>query len=652
SRAEGEIAEQTAVDKLLSALEFATPERRLEPNQDRHALGLDAPRLRLTLTMGTIAYRVAIGAEAPSPPGAVYALATGEGIDGDQLVVLPRDFFTEIARPRDVYRGRTLIPYLASSLSGIAVETSDETRQLARAPWGGFTVVRGGQAVRVDRDLSDRLLTAFADLRAESFVADTEGAKSLSAAADKLRLTLTPSDHATPRAVLEIGGTCGSNEEQTVAVRLEPPPRATACVPKGVIAALSPSVAALADLHLFSLRIDEMEQIELTAGDRRLELVRSGTGWHMRAPTDSPVETDVGQAFARSLHDLTCPEIAAIGADQAGIGAGRAIVTRAGPEGEGDAGANGAREELQIGREESGSVYVRRAMDGVVLRCPADVARQLSPNGPSLRSRKVVDVPASHVQKIAITAPALHEVISRSGSGAWFLDDPKSFTVDPGIAADVAEALTELRADRWVDGDDAARYGLDAPRATYELVMEAGNIRIDVGRITERGSFARRADEPGVFVLPLATEQKIETWAIDRSYFMVDPGEVQQIRLEGGASSLTLGGAGDQGARAAEQLEIAKRALAEAHAEGVVHLGPARTEEGFDKPRLTIAVTRSTSSGTATMRMLVGQGDVFHETSVFYVRRDGIDATFAIAQGKLRPLLEMGGLVEPPRAPR
>jgi hypothetical protein len=113
-----------------------------------------------------------------------------------------------------------------------------------------------------------------------------------------------------------------------------------------------------------------------------------------------------------------------------------------------------------------------------------------------------------------------------------------------------------------------------------------------------------------------------------------------------------LGGAGDQGARAAEQLEIAKRALAEAHAEGVVHLGPARTEEGFDKPRLTIAVTRSTSSGTATMRMLVGQGDVFHETSVFYVRRDGIDATFAIAQGKLRPLLEMGGLVEPPRAPR
>jgi hypothetical protein len=54
-------------------------------------------------------------------------------------------------------------------------------------------------------------------------------------------------------------------------------------------------------------------------------------------------------------------------------------------------------------------------------------------------------------------------------------------------------------------------------------------------------------------------------------------------------------------------------------------------------------VTKSSAPGGAlsTLRMIAGRGDVFHDTNVFYLRRDDVDATFAIAQGKLRELLEM-----------
>src|SRR5262249_47071907 len=152
---DGQLADQTAVDKTLSALEFATPERRLEANQDRRALGLDAPRTVVTLAMGAIHYRIALGAAAPAPAGAVYASAQGEGLDGEPVFVLSRDLFTELSRPRETYRSRTLVPYLSSQLATIALEASGEHCELSRGAWGGWAVDFRGSKVRVDRDAFD-----------------------------------------------------------------------------------------------------------------------------------------------------------------------------------------------------------------------------------------------------------------------------------------------------------------------------------------------------------------------------------------------------------------------------------------------------------------------------------------------------------------
>jgi hypothetical protein len=639
----GELADQTAVDKALAALEFATPERRLEPPQERHALGLDAPRLRVTLVMGAITYRIAFGAPAPAPPGAVYAAAQGQGIEGEQLCVLPRDLLTELSRPRDVYRSRTLVPYLSSLLSSITLETRSESHELVRVPVSGWAIAVGAQKVRVDREAFDRFLTALADLRAEAFTSDVDAEQVLAAAEDRVRLVLTPSEQGAPRGVLVLGGACKDHPEDAVAVRSEPAPKIAACVPNGVLSVLLTPAATLEDRHPFSLRPDEMEQIELVAGDKRIELARAGTGWHLRAPSEGSVDADVGQAFAKSLHDLSCEETVSLPLEEAGLSVpkGRAVVRKVGEAADGGS----DREEVQIGAPRGGKVYIRRLADGAILRCDPDAAEELSPSGPSLRSRKVVDVSAGQVRKVVIHGAEVRAVLSRSSSGGWTLDEPKSLSVDPGLAVDVSEALAQLRADRWVADEDDGSYGLAAPRASYELVLEAGVVRIEVGRRTERGSFARRTDLPGVFVLPLATEQKLETWPIDRSYFMVDPDEARQVRLVRGASSQVLGPAkaadGDDAARAAERWEIAKRVLAEARTEGVVHLGAPRPSEGFDKPRLVISVTKGKAGSDSTLRIVVGAGDVFHDTNVFFVRRDGVDATFAMAQGKLRPLLEM-----------
>jgi hypothetical protein len=637
-------------------------------------MGLDAPRLRVMLAMGSIVYRIVLGGAAPTPAGAAYAMIEGQGIEGQQLCVVPRDLLTELSRPGDVYRSRTLIPYLSSALAKISLESQTESRELVRGRGGGWAIVVGSQKVRADREALDRLLAVFADLTAEAFIGEEQAEQALAAADDKVRLLLAPASESAPRAVLSVGGTCPGHPEDAVAIRSEPLPKKTACVPKGVMQPLSMSASALADLHLFSLRPDEIESVDLTSGDKRLELARAGTGWHIRAPAEGAVDSEVGQAFARGLHDLTAEAIATPSAQEgtlspprgkatvirAGDGAvGKPRAGRAGGEAGGGQSDDAARrEEVEIGNEADGAVYVRRLADDVVLRCSPDVARQLSPTGPSLRSRKIIDVPIGRVRKVVIAAGEVRQVLSRSTGGGWTLEEPKSFAVDPGLAGDIAEELAELRADRWAAETDDGSYGFDSPRARYQLVLEGETIGVEVSRRTGRGSFARRADQPGVFVLPLATEQKLEAWAIDRSYFMIDPSEVRQIRIERGDRFSVLGPARsvgqkpgsrasesekDESARAVERFEVAKRVLGEARAEGVVHLGRRRPEEGFDHPVLVVSVTKSSAPGGAlsTLRMIAGRGDVFHDTNVFYLRRDDVDATFAIAQGKLHELLEM-----------
>jgi hypothetical protein len=262
----------------------------------------------------------------------------------------------------------------------------------------------------------------------------------------------------------------------------------------------------------------------------------------------------------------------------------------------------------------------------------------------SLRSRKVIDEPVGHVQRIEIESTGIHQILRRSSSGSFTLEEPKNLAVDPSLANDIAEALAQLRAERWVAEEDDGSFGLAAPRAKYQIGTEGATIRIETGRATSGGVFARRSDSRGIFVLPEATERTIETWAIDRSYFVIDPAEVQRVVLEHAAQRSVLEpSTGPDAATSAERFEIVKTMLAEARAEGLVHLGPPRKEEGFDKPLLTLSIRRAPPSpaSPSTIKITIGRGDVWRDNNVFYVRRDGIDATFAIAQSKLRPVLDM-----------
>jgi hypothetical protein len=667
----GEPADPIAVDKLLGVLEFATPERRVEANVDRVAMGLaetnggnagnngtdashaSAPRARLTLKMGPMVYKLAIGGPAPAPAGAAYAEMQGVQIEGTGLFVVARDLVTELTRPSEVYRGRTLVPYLSSSLAELALEGAGGARRFVTGAWGGWAIEQDGAKVRTDRDVFDRMLTALAEVRAESFPTDEEAERALAAAAERVRIVMTPKDKALPRAVIDVGGECPGHPDDVIAVHREPAPGKSACVPKGVMNGLAAAADRFVDRRLFSLRPDEMEEVLLVAGGDRLEIVRAGTGFHQRAPTEGPVENDVGQAFMRSLHDLVAE---AVTPSKEGAGSSNApsplpgdrkaqrfaTITKA----DGGEERYGA-ETIELGEPRAdGFVYARRVADGAELRLTRDTADMLRPSGLALRSRKVIDETASHVRRLVVESAAVHETLTRSPSGGYTLEEPKSFAVDAGLASDVTEALVKLRAERWVADHDDGSYGLASPSARYEVTLESGGFQVLTGRTASGGVFAKVEGRPEVFVLADATRRAIETWAIDRSYFMVDAGELKHVLLKRGATTWDLNGearGGRDAGAALERFEVVRKALAEARTEGVVHLGAARKEEGFEGPLLsmTIQFAPPPPAVAKEIRVVVGRGDVWRDNNVFYMRRADIDATFVMAQSKLRPLLDL-----------
>ncbi|MET0592517.1 MAG: DUF4340 domain-containing protein [Polyangiaceae bacterium] len=645
----GEAADQVSVDKLLAVLEFVTPERKVEAGVDRAAMGLAKPRAELELFMGrtvkdAIQYRLKIGGPAPSPPGSSYAELDGSRVEGGGLFVVSRDFVTEMTRSVDVYRGRTLVPYLSSNLAELALEGEGGNRRFVHgAP--GWTIVRENSNIRVDRDTFDRMLTSLAGVRAETFVAEADAERIIAETPSKVRIVMTPRDKSLPRAVIDVGGDCPGHPDDIVAVHREPLPKKAACVPQGSFDGLAQPFDRFVDLHLFSLRPDEMEEVLLQNGKDRLEIVRAGMGFHQRAPTEGNVETDVGQAFTKSLSDLTAKVVSGAPNDE-GLEMARtpngkswsATITRV-DGGEERAGA----ETVEGGAGCDKYCLVRRLADGAVLSVTYDVHAALQPSGLALRSRKVIDETASHVRRIAIEGASVHQVIARSNSGGFTLEEPKSLAVDPALASDVTEALVKLRAERWVSPHDAGGLGQISDRVHYDLDLESGHVRIDIGSATSGGVFAKLADQPDLFILSDAARRNIETWAVDRSYFMIDPNEVKRIEFKRGATKWDLSTASRDAGASIERFEIARKVLAEARTEGAVHLGPPQKDEGFDKPRLELVVhaVPAPPAKPREIRITVGRGDVYRDNNVYFIRRAGVDATFAIAQSKLRPLLEM-----------
>ena len=658
-----ELADQAAVDRLIQAIEFAERLRELGTDFDRNAAGLDTPRAKLSLQMGKITTTILLGAEAKAPRGAAYAEVLGEGV----FVVSP-EFARSVLEPIASFRSRTVLPYASSDLSAITLDGLGGHRRFVRGPWGGFRIETDKPGPRVNPAVFDRLLTAFADVGAERFLDDATADASIGPLEGRVTLTLDPKDPAKPAAVVEIGGRCPPEPSEAkadaepgegspnlvVAVRRKPS-RTNACVPASVLVGMKAPLDSFADHRLLPAREDEIEEIRIRQGDRTLELARVGQGWHLRSPEDKLLTEAEASGLLAGLLAIDGEVVPETDRKAAGLEPPRSTISIR---------THGLGEEAQdtldveVGTEvparpTEGPIALRK-QDGVLLKITRAQAAAIEPSMTLLRSTALVDTAALNVQRVELTTDGTPVQIVSRAAGSFALELPKGFEADASFGADLFASLATLRADRWVADRDDGTYGLGKPRveAVFEVREDGGakTLKLLLGNEVPGGTYARFEPDGGVFVLPRAVETTLRQLVIDRSCFMVEPNEARAIELQAGNRKAKLVVRGedwdaeaDAGVALAEATRArVRRALTELVAAGVVHTGAAVQSEGFDKPSLRILVKRVAGNGARStdLRMSIGRRDAWQSANVYYGRREGIDATFAIAASKVQPLID------------
>ncbi|HEY1697132.1 MAG TPA: DUF4340 domain-containing protein [Polyangiaceae bacterium] len=520
-----EQADGAAVDMLVRELEMATKVRAV-PDAGV-ADGLSDPRATGSVTLGALSYAFALGADAPRPEGAAYFHVDGEG-----TFVVERSLKAQLLRTAGAYRDRTLVHYGAGAIARLELRPASGTPLVLERHGASFRVA--GDDVRASRSAVESLLGALADTRADSFLADDAAAAATRS--PFLTLAVTPRDTARPRAEVLFGDTCPGTPGERAAVRTEPD-RLAACVDASLVERLRVAPASLVDTAPFFAHPDEIEELRIegpaagaggsggagggaSGGGARVDVARTGTGWHERAPEDRELPsgaTDGVSALVAALTVARATEV--IPAAKAPHVETRSRVTLVRTGGE-------VTEEVDVGPVgPDGTALLRRVDDGAVLRVPRAVARRFEPHPVALRPRPVWRVPFDAGAVVAIddgcARPALRLDLH---DGAWVRRDSRGAPPADGVVvADVLASLAHAKADAWLAEKDDGTFGLTAPTAcTVTLTLAdaaaspADGGAVDGGAATDAGPrrvvaltfgdaegggvYARATDDPAVFV--------------------------------------------------------------------------------------------------------------------------------------------------------
>jgi hypothetical protein len=631
-----------AVESLLRSLELAAYLKRFEAkDSDRKNFGLDAPRAEITLEFEDSESHLRVGKAATAVHDATYVeVEAGPRRD---IGLIRNSALEELLVGKDALRPRALAP-AATEARALSFREGKIDVQLHR---GAGTSWLDASGQRVRRDGAEHLLLELGSVKIEPFVALATARPLLEH--DHLSIVLQPKaakgGTSPPALTVRIGGACPSEPSLLLAERSAPNPSA-GCVPAGVRQVFEDAAAALTDLGTFSLHTDEVETLLIERDNQKLELVRNDRGFLLLSPTRADVALDTGnrrldRVLKATGEPIPNPDLAALGLAPALA----KVTVRSSTVEDRERFA----EVLELGRADArGRLPVRRVEDQRVLLLSRDAARAFALDSTLLRPTKLLDFGPSQLKSVEVTWDHEHEVLRRKENGEYELSAPDKLAHDGALTLDLVQALGTLSAARWVADSDDGSFGLAAPRVQARLtVTPAGQpdkvIVLRVGDNAAGGAFAALDSEPGVFIIERSVVDTLTTLLLTRGAFARDPEGLARIELERRGARLTLTRKGDHFESVPPVPEAMLAGVVESvgslRAEGAIHTGAARADEGFSAPTLSVRLIPNDPKLSITS-FRVGARDVYRDAAIFYGRVAGIDATFALPLGSVKALTD------------
>ena len=499
------------VDEALTTILTAKIDREIDATPASLAdFGLEKPAAQVALTLKD-GKQVGIDLGAKSPTGVwVYAREQGK----PAVFVLSDSVLREATRPVVDFRDRTILSFERRDVSGVEVVTGADTIVIEPAPENKWRITRPVALAADTAEMND-LLDKLATAKVKEFVADAPRSRQPYGLERPVRISVhTGKDKDRATRTLLVGR---SDAEKKGVYAMREGEASVLLLPEDVGKLIPRNVAAIRDKQLVDFERDRIARIEVESPKGAVTLVKEKDRWTIAAPEALPADQVEAGALLARLKEVRAQ--AFLSDDASGIprylpkATVKLTLTEQG-------GGSPTTVLLAPSTERRGgqpSAYAAVAGKGPVVLVEGKALDDLARSVNDLREHALFSgLEPKDIKRLRVQAGGQTAVLERSGETDWKLLEP---TKGAAKGPKVEDVLFSVRALRWKDivsqgGEDAARFGLDAP--SMEVVLLKGDgaelARLTVGKRDGDLAYVRTGASPTIYAVDartLGTEPKI-----------------------------------------------------------------------------------------------------------------------------------------------
>lgn len=493
------VGDRGATDEMLTSITTAKADREVASSPAQLAdFGLDKPAAEVTLTLKD-GKQVGLALGGKNPTGAwVYARETGK----PAIVTISETILRDATRPVADFRDKTILAFDRRDVTGLEIATADGAIDVQAADGDRWKVTRPA-ALPADTNTVNDLLEKLQSSKVKAFVADAPRSLAPWGLDRPTRLTVNVGREKDKASKGLLFGRVDDEKKGVYAMR--PGESSVLLLPDDVWKAVPRNVAAVRDKTVVAFDQSKVSRIDLDSPKGAVTLVRESDKWKITAPEALPADQPEAGGILFKLRELKA--LGFLSEDASGI----AKYLRK-PEVRVTLTAEGAPPKTLLlapspeSRGGQPTAYAAIAGQGPVMLVEGRAAGDLARSVTELRDRTLVSgLEPREVKRVRIRRGDQTIVVERRGDLEWQMVQPEKATAK---TAKVEDVLYGLRGLKWkaiaaARGEDAARYGLDAPSLEITLFKDkdAELATIQVGKRDGDTAYARTKASPAIYAI-------------------------------------------------------------------------------------------------------------------------------------------------------
>jgi hypothetical protein len=487
------------IDETLTTIVTAKMDREIADKPSALGdFGLDKPAADVTLTLKD-GKQLGLSLGSKTPTGVwVYA----QERDKPAVFVVPDSVLRDATRPVADFRDKTILAFDRRDVSGLDIVLRDETLALESTD-GKWKLTRPRPLPVDDQAIAD-LFEKLQAAKVKEFVAESPRSLEPYGLERPVRLAIhTGKDKDRAERALLIGK---SDDVRKGVYAMRPGESSVLLLPEDVWTAVPKNVGAVRDKSVVTFDREKVTKIDVESPRGAVTLVREQDRWKIAQPESLPADTVEAGALLSRLSGLRAQ--AFLSEDATGI---PRYLSK--PEVKVTLTQQGAPAPLTVllapapdKRDGKPTAYAAVAGGQQVVLVDAGSLGDLGKSVDELRDRTLVaGLEPRDVKRLQLRSGGKSVLVERHGESEWQVLEPTKGKAKSGKPEDVLYAVRALKWKSLVapKGQDAAKYGLDAPATEIGLYRADGTeiATVQVGKREGDRLFLKLKSAPAIYAI-------------------------------------------------------------------------------------------------------------------------------------------------------